>query len=795
MAAHVLELDSEEINPLETEDHPEPIAEENEPPTYGENNRKLPQQLREAIDNLVKTFSLRDMYDRRIEVLMDRILRFYVDGVQHVYPNFGTGVYQIGVSGGYVDLGNGRQLECPEYMGAYNIFRRDFRTLHSVLTQNPPGIDFIPDQVGDPQGQQSAEIAEGYRHYYDTHNDVKNIQEQISRFMCLSGRVVTRTYTTQDAQRWGYNEQNEPRKMETTKVYGTLESRVPITNRDFDTMVFCLIYEDRDFILAKSQNPWIRTKIKPGEAALGESDWERFARLGVKQSRKGYYLTGQALSHLVTEMHGFLRPAAFEDSCCDNAFIGESPEGHEFTPEEDSGIVTVRSVLQELFPEGLHAKYIGKNYSESWNEALDDSIDVGFPDVRDGMTGGALMEPAKITQDVFNDYKNAERENYEKGWPATYFKGSANDYNAIADTRSAPGRFHLLKEAAPDVAIEGNIVYREPDFEVPESFVAAMEELRQTLEPDLVGALPALQGNAKASQTASGQAMDRSQAMGMLGPAWANMQRMWAGIYTKAVLLASKNKDHGKEIAILQKDGTKATLQLQKIRKGTFRAKPDVDSSFPENTAAKRANIQQFLPLAGPTPLGAAIYESPDNWEEIIELNGNPDLTLTPALAYKKQMRELELLLEQPPQDNAQAVEQYNVQHAAQALQAVQAGLPEPPYAPPPPLLPSIMPEPDDYHLWESRKCQEYLSSEDCWLRQNVGDPEQVQRNLQGIQNVRLHKAIHDQMLAAQQPPPMPPSGPMISKQPAKPHVGGAPEATGQVQKNTAPPGGGGPTL
>src|SRR5580692_6741430 len=118
---------------LNEEEHPEAIADPSEPPTYGQNNRDLPKQLKDALDGLVKTFSLRDMYDRRIEVLMDRILRFYDDGVQHVYPNFGTGVYQIGVSGGYVDLGNGRQLECPEYMGAYNIFRRDRRTLHSVL--------------------------------------------------------------------------------------------------------------------------------------------------------------------------------------------------------------------------------------------------------------------------------------------------------------------------------------------------------------------------------------------------------------------------------------------------------------------------------------------------------------------------------------------------------------------------------------------------------------------------------------------------------------------------------------
>ena len=714
-----LEMDAQ---PTESEEHPESVPDQNDPPTYGTNNRELPKSLKEAIDNLVKVFQQRDMYDRRIEVLMDRILRFYDDGVQHIYPNWGTGVYQIGSAGGYVDLGNGRQLECPEYMGAYNIFRRDRRTLHAVLTQNPPGIDFIPNQLGDPEAQQSAEIAEGYRHFFDKSNDVKRIQEEISRFMCLSGRVVTRVYTTKDAQRWGYNEDNQPRQMETCKVYGTLESRFPITTKSFDKCVFCFLYEDPDAVLAKAENPWIRKEIAGGQAALGESDWERYARLGVKQARKGYYLTGQALAHLTTEMHAYLRPSAFEEGCCDNIFVEEPPQGHEFTPDDD-GNITLRSVLLELFPEGIHAKYIGKNYSESWSVAMDDEVCVGFPDVRDGMTGGALMEPGKVTQDTFNDYKNAERENYEKGWPATYFKGSANDYNAIADTRSAPGRFHLLREALPDQQIEGNIVYREPDFSVPETFVGAMEEIRTQLEPDLVGALPALQGNAKASQTASGQAMDRSQATGILGPAWANMQRMWATIYTQVVLLASKNPDHAREITVEGTSGAKVTFTLQAIRKGTFHAKADVDSSFPESTAAKRANVQTFLPLAATTPLGAALFESPDNWEELLELNGNPDMTLIPAIAYKKQMRELEVLLEQPPQDNQQAVQAYTVQHAQQALQGEQQGLPDPPFTPPPPQMPSIMPEPDDYHIWESKKCGEYLSSEDCWMRQTTGTP------------------------------------------------------------------------
>ncbi len=305
-----------------------------------------------------------------------------------------------------------------------------------------------------------------------------------------------------------------------------------------------------------------------------------------------------------------------------------------------------------------------------------------------------------------------------------------------------------------------------------------------TLEPDLVGALPALQGNAKASQTASGQAMDRAQAMGILGPAWSNMQRMWATIYTQVVMLASKNPDHAKEITVPGANGGTTKFQLQRIRKGTFHAKADVDSSFPESTSAKRQNITTFLPLAATTPLGAALFESPDNWQELLELNGNPDITLIPAIAYKKQMRELEVLLEEPPTDNTQMVQQAMEQHAAAALQSEAQGLPDPPFQPPPPQQPSIMPEMDDFHIWESKKCAEYLSSEDCWIRMTTGTPEEIQQAQLGIQNVRLHKAIHDQMAAAQmmQQAAMQPQQAMPSPQKAV----GTPAGT--VQKNAQAP-------
>src|SRR5271156_6929978 len=181
------------------------------PPSFGENNRQLPDQLKEILTAIVKEFQAEELYDRRIEDLTDRAMRFYDDGVQHFYANYATGVYQVGEAGGSVNIGNGSQ-DCSEYLGAYNIFRARRRTIDSVLTQNPPGIDFQPDKPNRSEDLEAAETAEGYWELFQQKNDMTDLQQSVTRFFELSGRCVAWTCTKANRQKWGVNDQGEPRR-------------------------------------------------------------------------------------------------------------------------------------------------------------------------------------------------------------------------------------------------------------------------------------------------------------------------------------------------------------------------------------------------------------------------------------------------------------------------------------------------------------------------------------------------------------------------------------------------------
>lgn len=735
---------------------PDSVPQQDDPQTFGKNNRDMPEDLVNKLEAVVRKLQDQEMYDRRIEVLLDRILRFYYDGFQHVYPNWSTGVYQVGTAGGYVDIGNGQNVQCPMFMGAYNIFRSRWRSLDAVLTQNPPGVSFVAD-TQDAESIEAAETAEGFWEMFDQAEkggQVKRLQKRISYLMGMSGRVISWTKTIKSKARFGVNDQGKARSMETADIYGTMESKVPIVCKCWAEAPYCFLFDDKNVLTLKAQNEWIRNKITPGEPSIGDSDWNRFARIGVKQAKKGFFLTGLALNNLTTELNGFMRTEVFEDKVFDMPYPGAG----ENDVHDDGKPFTYRDKFLQLFPDGCHVKWIGKTYSESWNECPDDAIDVVFPMERDGMTGGALMEPMKVIQDAYNDYMNAKRENYETGWSVTYFKGSDEDYQAISNQRSRPNDYILLKESAgtPDQEIGKQIVYREAPTDPPGGFEQAIEELRGTLSQDITGALPALQGTSNKETTASQQAMDRSQAMGMLGPSWAYIQIMFSGIAEKSARLASKNADHGTEIAVVGKDGSKITVKMERLRKGKFHSHVS-DSSFPETTAAKRANLSDLVKMAASSLVGQALFESPDNWEEFLELNGNQDLVFIPAIAFKKQTRELEILLQEPPIiPTPEQLAEYATEHAQQTIQAETQGLPAPTFSPPQP-QPSLMPEADDYHKWESAKCQEYLSSEDCWLRMNIAQPEPgedpqqaLERAKLGIQNVRLHKSVHDQFMAQQ---------------------------------------------
>ena len=582
------------------EDHPEQLQEPDEPPTYGKRNIYLPEQLKNALRVALESLGTRELYDPRREVMRDRRKRNYRRGFQHIYENRQTGMFVAGVPGEAIAVGSG-MVECPQYIGDYNIVRPTELVIESVLTQNPPGIDFRPDTQA-TEDLEAAATGEIYREYFDRSNDSKGIQLKIVQMFCESGRTVVTVNTEANAQLWGENEDGEAKQNETAHVWGTLESRVfPLTAKKQDDLDAVILYNDPTVNSAKMAYPHIANKIKGESSGICENAYERIARLGVLQGTRRYAQVGDALTHLAVRANCYLRPCNFLDEKFDDPyelFIGDDdndipPDSPEDNETEDGKPFTVRDKLNQLFPDGVHCVFLGKTYAESWSESMDDGLVIGFPYEGDGMAREAIMDDAIVIQDFTNDIMNSLREAQDLGWPRTYIHAEDTEFDAIQDQRSEPYAF-ALKKARTGQALEADF-FREPDLVLPASLVQMMEYLAGPFLQFVLGTPPALFGASMEDQkTASGYAQAKNQAMGVKGIPWASVQWIMARMYYLAALKASKNPDHAEQILVPVK-GMTQTLKLEKLTKGKFGAFPDEDSSFPESTSAKRVLLQQAL--------------------------------------------------------------------------------------------------------------------------------------------------------------------------------------------------------
>jgi hypothetical protein len=732
------ELDEDPVQDQEAEEAEEPEV----LPSAGLANEDLDDELVKAFQHLTRQANQQEQYDRRVEVLRDRRNRYYERGYQHLVEQGRTGVYTLGQPGQSYTSSDGEQIQCPNFIDDYNIFQPFGRTIQAIMTQNEPGIVFEPNDPKREEDQEASDTAEVYRKYYDRNNDVKRIQTQIVRMMLLSGRTISWTRTEANAELYGYTPDGEAKQIETTSIFGTLESKVPVTAKDSANCWYILLTDDPDLRLAKQAYPQFRDKIKPGMSALGESTYERIARLGVMQGTRTYSQINDSLTHLVTRTRAFFRPSAFEDEYFDKA-------------SERDKTKKIRDRVLALFPRGCLVVFVGDVYVGSRALSVDDEVEIRFPYEGDGMNRMAIMDPMIVVQDRFNDNMNAAAEVWDYGWPSTWVNADEVEFATIQSQRADPYAVRP-KKARANQSLDAEF-YTEEGPELPASFIQFIQMLQGELAQFIVAAPPALFGGAMEDQkTASGYAQARNQAMGQQGLVWQQIQGMFARIYYQAAMCATTNDQYDETIVIPSDNGA-ATLQLAKLTQGTFGVFPDVDSSYPETTHQKRQTLTNLVSMAAQSPVGQQVFDSPENWQIMKALMGIPELVLPEASARNKQLLEIEELLKGapiPPDPNM--VVEAQVQHAAQATVATHSGMPLPPFQPPQP-EPSVAVDPDfDYHLWEFKYCQEWLSSD-------AARREAAKGNLAGIQNIKLHAMQHKQfamMQMAPAPAPLPGAAP-----------------------------------
>lgn len=753
-------VDAPDDNPEETQ------GGKSQAVTYGPDNRYLPKELQDAGLALLYEAQRQDLYQRRIEVLRARRSRFYERGIQHVYEDM-NGFFVQGSPGASVPnpANHAEELQCGQYLNNYNIYGRALWIIVAKLTENPVGVDFEPDSGDESKDLQASAAAEGYRINFDRRNDPKDVLTAIVRNMGNDGRTVTWTRTEADVQRWGVDEQGQPRRVQTADIFGVIETKVPIMAKTIGDCPYLIITDDPHVFSAKMQYPYFREDIKTyGESGTGDTEFERIARIGVLQGTGASYQVTDTYKYYCERKRPWFRPSMFESDELDGNFGASG---------------TLRDAFKAAFPDGAMFTFIGEQYVGSRNACFDDELAIDFPMPGDGMSRAGYMDPAIPIQDDFNDDMNNYHEVRVVGWPSTWVRATTAELAAINDQIAAPYCFRALpSKPSGEMEMEDHF-YREPDPGIPASFMEATEWMATYLLQFLLAIPSAVQGaGMKDQKTASGYQAALIQAMGQLGLIWGAVQRLMARVYQQAALAASREPQDGKPLVIPSKKGTPIVVNMADLGKGHFLCHASTDAGYPEGTMAKRGTLSQILQLAMQDPaIAQQLLQSPDNWDFVFRTYGIPELVIPEARVRRKQLAEIELLLKaEPVPSSPEELEAAQVQHASAVMMSKAQGQPPPPPFDPMSLLhSSIQPDPLDYHPWELEECREFLSDwpkvqeqmamRPCALCEGEGSDDTGQtcpachgegetNNAAGIQNVRIHANEHlkfIQEMAAQQ--------------------------------------------
>lgn len=783
-----------------------------QPEDYGENNENLPDQLVNAITEVIKEAQLEDRWWRLQEVLRASLCRYYDLGIQHLWCD-GYNWMQA-IPGQSYTNGDGEVDSFPDYIGDYNIFTAFAQIVQAKISEPDIGIDFQPIRMDRSVDRQAAEAANAIRTQADIDHDPHEIMTEKIYFLEMDGTAVTWSGTKEQQDDFGG--EDGPRRVTFREVGGVLEWKRPLFAQSVSEWWYAIHYRDTDIRIVKDRYPWIADDLEGGQPCLAESAYERLHRLAMVQSaqRRGIGLgSGDSIQHLITEGDIWLRPCAFVDK--KDAFRRMDGD-YEEVPDDDGGTryKTVCEKVAELYPKGPHVVCVGQKYAKSIPDSMDERISACHAYVGKGQTRYPLMYPMVLNQDGFNQTINYIRENNDFGAPATWVNSNYCDYASISKQASRPGAFHELKNL-PGGAIAANMIYREPQVGIPPGFLDfAAEFLMGSLAQFQLASPPSVWGAPQpGNDTAEGMRLAASQALGILGKLRTRIINSDAEDYRHICMAVSQDVMYPDKMTIQgSAKGRTKIISKGALTRGNFRAFPDKDSGFPESTASMRQQMERTMTMFAPTVLGMEIMTDPRNAAEYMQVNG-VKLKIKAATAWDKQSREIEELIENRPilndpqlvqlldsgagvqamldaikkavvaaQQNQlrQAQALWNspenpamVQHASAALAAKAQGLPEPlvpPMPPPPPFDPlsiarSSVPVTDsDFHPEEASACQYWFSEDECAAELDVDDMGEEPPNVPGVLNVQLHRLEH--LLKEPPPPPALPAPPTKGPQP-----------------------------
>lgn len=739
---------------------------------YGPNNDHLPERLQEALRRLVQQFSTESELTRRQEIRRIKQAHQFWRGLQYLWWSERDQNWHLPFEQKLTD--NASLEDLPRYEFVTNIYQAFGLSLISVLSQDVPRVRFFPASAQAEEDVAAAKAATEVAGLIERNNRIGNLIVDEAFHLWTDGKLGAYVRYVVDGQRFGFHPEMEigarevkigddvyvcpdcgaetvapasspsrsangqnaeptpqgetekncsqcgallteenfvaaemitvpaaqtrlrvPNGQEVVTIVGGLELKTPPWANEMHEYPYLQWNTEVHQARLRAAYPHAADKIGP-PVASSMQEYERLARLA--QSQGGPLTEGGDFNiNLITFQRTWLRPWAF------------------FSLEDKS----LRDELLQLFPDGAYTAFAGDVYCESRNENMDDHWRVLHAIPGDGSAGRPGLGDVLISvQERFNTLSNLQVETYEYGIPPIYADSEVLDFDALQNQTAEPGA-HYPARAKPGQSLAAGFFQPAPS-EIPPDLAQHAANLMGPVAQFLTGAFPALFGGAMANtDTASGYAMARDQAMGRIGLVWRRMKFFHADVMLLAVDCFRQNRPADVEVTLL---GAGAAFESKWIRlvdlKGNLFSYPETDEQYPTLWSQQRAVLLQML--ANPDPEIQAMLAHPENLALIKRLIGLEEFVIPDEESRTKQYREIGQMVAEAP------VIQKDPASGAETV------------------FPSIVPDEfADNHTVELETCMRWFSSD-------AGQVAKIEAPA-GYANVRAHAMLHKAYVLKQQ--------------------------------------------
>ena len=675
-----------------------PLESPNEPQgPYGLNNEQLPEDLQNALRQLIDQFRIEGLVSRRHEILKTRRARYYWQGKQYLWFDWDSFDWKLPYQGGWQTEDDKDAQEQPRYNYVINVYQPFGLAFIAVFGSQVPTVRFFPQSLNRSEDITAAKACSNAAGLIEEQNNISQKMISVARLLWTDGKIGAFWRYVCDKERFGTKQMPQitegfspmgedsfkcPNCSQTTPV-AMFASGAPGQAASMDQSPTCFncgsplgaenflpaprvpvpvngepvampkgqvvidFYGSLELATPPWCNdfwefPWLQKQFEVHKGKLKAAYPHVADKIEANTPMNAEDVYGRATRLAVAQGLPVLHPGDVMYNLSTYTQTWLRPWAFDSLDKGNPA----KDKLKAIFPDGCYCAFAGQTYCESRNEAMSDHWRVMHALPGDGQSRPAVGEASLEIQDQVNTLGNMVFEAFEYGIPPVYADPEVLDFEALTQRTIEPGVHVPARPRAGSTLAQG---FFQPNAAVvPSELFEYLQELMGPMSQLVTGVTAAVFGGSMDDvKTAKAYSQARDMSLGRLSTPWNTFKNMYAEIMQGAVKCFRDNEPEDVE-RVLPGENSEFQSQIIKIAdlQGMTMARADADETYPRLRAQKQNVIQNLLQLQDPE-INAMLGDAA-NVGLVKNILGLDEFSIPNEDSRTKQLREIEGMLQLP---------------------------------------------------------------------------------------------------------------------------------------------------